>query len=365
MSCVSRDGGGGNPLSACGSLRKADHERSRTGQHDRPSTRRPTSRPRSTSTAVRRAPHRCPLPRARVPAEHSSDAGALPGPRQPDERARRQRLHALARRARRRAAATGGRAVRLGALDDAGRHAGAHRRAAPHDPRLLRLSARTLRGALPGERLARRWPRRPARSRALWRTPTGASTTARGRCSCTCGPTPTFRCWSCRSTWRRRPRRTSRSGRRLAPLRDHGVLVLGSGNIVHNLRAIDWDNPDSGYDWAVEFDGWVRDRLLEGDAEALAAYRDAGRAAQLSVPTPDHYLPLLAAAGAADGDSATFVVRGHGAGQPVDALRALGVGGLPGWLGAPHAPATRRAPASWLGRTWPSHRRASRTRSAS
>ena len=99
-------------------------------------------------------------------------------------------------------------------------------------------------------------------------------------------------------------------GRRLVPLRDHGVLVLGSGNIVHNLRAIDWEHPDAGYDWAVEFDGWVRDRLLDGDTEALAAYLDAGRAAQLSVPTPDHYLPLLAAAGAADGDSAAFVYEG-------------------------------------------------------
>ena len=100
------------------------------------------------------------------------------------------------------------------------------------------------------------------------------------------------------------------TGRRLAPLRDHGVLVLGSGNVVHNLRAIDWSNPESGYDWAVEFDVWVRDRLVERDSELLAAYRDAGRSAQLSVPTPDHYLPLLAAAGAAGGDSAAFVYEG-------------------------------------------------------
>ncbi len=100
-------------------------------------------------------------------------------------------------------------------------------------------------------------------------------------------------------------------GRKLAPLRDRGVLVLGSGNVVHNLRAIDWDDPSGGYDWAVEFDTWVRDALLAGDHDALADYRSMGIAAHRSVPTPDHYLPLLSAAGASrDGEVPTFPYEG-------------------------------------------------------
>lgn len=81
--------------------------------------------------------------------------------------------------------------------------------------------------------------------------------------------------------------------RRLAPLRERGVLVLGSGNVVHNLRAIDWDAPDGGFEWCAEFDAWVAERALEGDVGALADYEAAGTAALLSVPTNDHYLPLL------------------------------------------------------------------------
>jgi len=99
-------------------------------------------------------------------------------------------------------------------------------------------------------------------------------------------------------------------GRLIAPLRDRGVLVLGSGNIVHNLRVIDWQHPDAGYDWAVEFDGWVQDRLLEGDVEALVGYERAGDSARMSVPTADHYLPLLYAVGAGLGDPVTFTYEG-------------------------------------------------------
>ena len=87
-------------------------------------------------------------------------------------------------------------------------------------------------------------------------------------------------------------------GSRLAPLRDRGVLVLGSGNIVHNLRAIDWSSPELGFDWAQRFDEAARQVLTERPAEAprLQGHRDFARAA----PTPDHFLPLLYLAGLAD-----------------------------------------------------------------
>lgn len=88
-------------------------------------------------------------------------------------------------------------------------------------------------------------------------------------------------------------------GRELRRLRERGVLILGSGNIVHNLRRLapDEDSP-SVADWAAEFDAWVGDRLVAGDHAALADYPRQGAAASLAVPTPDHYLPLLYSLGA-------------------------------------------------------------------
>ena len=81
--------------------------------------------------------------------------------------------------------------------------------------------------------------------------------------------------------------------RQLAPLRDEGVLVMGSGNIVHNLRRTDRRLADSGFDWAIEFDARVKGLIDAGDHQALIRYDQLGRAAQLSVPTSEHYLPLL------------------------------------------------------------------------
>ncbi len=83
----------------------------------------------------------------------------------------------------------------------------------------------------------------------------------------------------------------------LAPLREEGVLVLGSGNIVHNLWRADF-GMDGGYDWADRFDASVRARIEAGDDAALADYRALGPDAALAVPTPEHYLPLLYALGA-------------------------------------------------------------------
>lgn len=87
-------------------------------------------------------------------------------------------------------------------------------------------------------------------------------------------------------------------GSRLRELPDRGVLILGSGNVVHNLRAIDWSHPHGGYDWNEAFDAAVADALARRDDSALVDYGSLP-GARLSVPTPDHYLPLLYAVAAA------------------------------------------------------------------
>jgi 4,5-DOPA dioxygenase extradiol len=101
-------------------------------------------------------------------------------------------------------------------------------------------------------------------------------------------------------------------GRRLAPLRDEGVLVLGSGNLVHNLHAYAWGrHPVEPFDWAVRFEAAARGFLETGDHGPLVAYETLGREAVLSVPTPEHYLPLLyVVALRRPGDTVTFPVEG-------------------------------------------------------
>jgi 4,5-DOPA dioxygenase extradiol len=82
-------------------------------------------------------------------------------------------------------------------------------------------------------------------------------------------------------------------GRRLAPLRERGVLVVGSGNIVHSFAGVDWEPGAKPHPWAQEFDAWVATALSRRDGDALVHYEAAGRSAWLSVPSNDHYLPLL------------------------------------------------------------------------
>lgn len=83
-------------------------------------------------------------------------------------------------------------------------------------------------------------------------------------------------------------------GKRLAALREEGILVIGSGNIVHNLSMYAWGKSGvQPFDWAVRFEKQVREFLLKGDDVRIIAYEELGRDAMLSVPTPDHYLPLL------------------------------------------------------------------------
>jgi 4,5-DOPA dioxygenase extradiol len=90
-------------------------------------------------------------------------------------------------------------------------------------------------------------------------------------------------------------------GQQLKGLRERGVLIVGSGNIVHNLRAARRGTPaNQAYDWAIEFDGKVAGQMEKGDLAGLADFQKLGSVAQLAHPTHDHYLPLLYAAGAAD-----------------------------------------------------------------
>jgi 4,5-DOPA dioxygenase extradiol len=83
-------------------------------------------------------------------------------------------------------------------------------------------------------------------------------------------------------------------GKRLAPLRDENVLIMGSGNVVHNLNAYSWNRFDvKPYDWAARFENKIRALLLDAKDDLLINYEELGRDALLSAPSPDHYLPLL------------------------------------------------------------------------
>ena len=90
-------------------------------------------------------------------------------------------------------------------------------------------------------------------------------------------------------------------GREIASLRERGVLILGSGNIVHNLRRIDWNNPLGAYDWAVEFDAKVKTAVEARNTDALTAPQKWGEALLATAhPTLEHYLPLLYCMGSTD-----------------------------------------------------------------
>jgi 4,5-DOPA dioxygenase extradiol len=106
-------------------------------------------------------------------------------------------------------------------------------------------------------------------------------------------------------------------GKRLAPLRDEGVLVLGSGNLVHNLHAYAWGrHPAQQFDWAVRFERRARELLSAGEHDPLIEYESLGRDAMLSVPTPDHYLPLIYVMGTQqDGDAVRYPVEGGDGGS--------------------------------------------------
>ena len=122
---------------------------------------------------------------------------------------------------------------------------------------------------------------------------------------------------------RRPPAEHLEIARRLAPLRDEGVLVLGSGNIVHNLGLADFGRSEP-YDWAVRFDEHVQHAVANDDADALVRYQDHPDG-PLAVPTPDHYLPLLYVVGARrDDDAVGVVTEGYDAGSL--SMRSLRIG---------------------------------------
>ncbi len=106
-------------------------------------------------------------------------------------------------------------------------------------------------------------------------------------------------------------------GRKIAPLREEGVLIAGSGNLVHNLHRYAWGRqPSEPYDWAVRFERVAREIMLSGENKPLVAYEALGSDAMLSIPTPEHYLPLLYVLGTRQGDeSIRFPVEGADGGS--------------------------------------------------
>ncbi|WP_449404253.1 4,5-DOPA-extradiol-dioxygenase [Flavobacterium solisilvae] len=90
----------------------------------------------------------------------------------------------------------------------------------------------------------------------------------------------------------------------LASLRKKGVLIIGSGNMVHNLRMVAWDKlnePEYGFDWANEMNSLFKQKITDNDFKSLINYQSLGTAAKLAIPTPDHYYPLLYTLGLQNG----------------------------------------------------------------
>ena len=113
-------------------------------------------------------------------------------------------------------------------------------------------------------------------------------------------------------------------GGRLASLRERGVLIVGSGNVVHNLRMVEWRRPDLGFPWAERFDREVLEQLAR-DPHGVLAVKDHPDF-RMAVPTPDHFLPLLYVAGLASKEEApTPVIQGYSLGSI--SMTAYAVGG--------------------------------------
>ena len=112
-------------------------------------------------------------------------------------------------------------------------------------------------------------------------------------------------------------------GARLAPLRDRGIMILASGNVVHNLARIQWNRPGEGFDWARRFDDAVVDQLAADPAAILKVAEHPDYL--LAVPTPDHFIPLLYLAGLATaGEGAEALLRGYAFGSL--SMTCFGVG---------------------------------------
>ena len=107
------------------------------------------------------------------------------------------------------------------------------------------------------------------------------------------------------------------TAKKLAPLREEGVLIIGSGNLVHNLHAYAWGRHDvEAFDWAIRFEQKARELILSDNHEPLVNYESMGKDAKLAAPTPDHYLPLLyVLALKSDGEEISFPISGFDGGS--------------------------------------------------
>ncbi len=122
-------------------------------------------------------------------------------------------------------------------------------------------------------------------------------------------------------------------GRQLAPLRDEGVLIVGSGNVVHNLMLMRRGEDVPAFDWAKRFNEQVRAALASGQHQTLIDFERLGEDARLSVPTPEHYLPLLYIAGLqAEDEAMVFAVDGYEAGSL--GMLSVAAGMTADWVGA-------------------------------
>lgn len=107
--------------------------------------------------------------------------------------------------------------------------------------------------------------------------------------------------------YRKSPQAHYDLARELAALRRKGILIIGSGNMVHNLRMVAWDKLNAeayGYDWALEASESMKKAIVSGDHDRLLNFRSQGRAFDLAIPTPEHFLPLLYTLGLKEGDEA-------------------------------------------------------------
>ncbi|MEZ4846751.1 MAG: 4,5-DOPA dioxygenase extradiol [Bdellovibrionota bacterium] len=93
-------------------------------------------------------------------------------------------------------------------------------------------------------------------------------------------------------------------GQQLQALREEGVLIIGSGNIVHNLKTISWDTKAKPFDWAIEFDQWAKSKIETKDFAPLIHDSKKSESGRLSIPTDDHYIPLLYVLGASNSEDA-------------------------------------------------------------
>ena len=103
-----------------------------------------------------------------------------------------------------------------------------------------------------------------------------------------------------------------RIGKELSSLREEGVLIFTSGNVVHNLRCVDWNMGNKGFEWAYQFDDFILDNILKNNHDSILSYEDLGEIAKLAVPTTDHFYPLLYALGASNEEDKVTVFNQSG-----------------------------------------------------